>query len=65
MHTIHVNRIEEMYQHPDIALAIGFFDGIHLGHLTVINKMIEIAEEKKLKKAVMTFDPHPSVVLNP
>lgn len=65
MQTIHINRAEEMYDHPPIALAVGFFDGIHLGHLTVISKMIEVAEVNKLKKAVMTFDPHPSVVLNP
>lgn len=47
------------------ATAIGFFDGLHKGHQSVIQKMSEIAEEKGLKKAVMTFDPHPSVVLNP
>ena len=47
------------------ATAIGFFDGLHRGHLNVIKTMIKIAEKKQLKKAVMTFDPHPSVVLNP
>ncbi|GGI41838.1 riboflavin biosynthesis protein RibF [Mammaliicoccus stepanovicii] len=49
----------------DIALAIGFFDGIHIGHQEVLHKMKDVAKEKHLKKAVMTFDPHPSVVLNP
>ncbi len=49
----------------DSAAAVGFFDGLHRGHQDVINNMIEIAEEKGLKKAVMTFDPHPSVVLSP
>lgn len=49
----------------NIALAIGFFDGIHLGHQKVLKKMIDVAERNDLKKAVMTFDPHPSVVLNP
>lgn len=52
-------------ENEPIALALGFFDGLHLGHQQVIDTMIEIAEEKRLKKAVMTFDPHPSVVLNP
>src|SRR5690625_2918803 len=47
------------------ATAIGFFDGLHRGHLKVINKMAKIAVEKKLKKGIMTFDLHPSVVLNP
>jgi len=45
------------------SLAIGFFDGVHLGHREVIGHAKEIAHEKGLKLAVMTFDPHPSVVL--
>lgn len=66
MITIEMNQpIEAHYDHPEIALAVGFFDGLHLGHQAVINEMIQIAEQKGLKKAVMTFDPHPSVVLNP
>lgn len=60
-----IHPIENCYQHEPCALAIGFFDGIHLGHKKVIDTMINIAEDKNLKKAVMTFDPHPSVVLNP
>ncbi|MET0787296.1 MAG: adenylyltransferase/cytidyltransferase family protein, partial [Paenisporosarcina sp.] len=47
----------------DLSLAIGFFDGIHLGHQAVISKAKEIAKEKGIKLAVMTFDPHPSIVL--
>ena len=47
------------------AAALGFFDGLHLGHIDVIDTMKGIAEKKGLKKAVMTFDPHPSVVLDP
>src|SRR5699024_11561212 len=35
------------------------------GHLDVINTMKEIAAERGLKKALMTFDPHPSDVLDP
>lgn len=60
-----IQPLEQAYQHEPIALAIGFFDGLHTGHQEVIRQMMEIAEEKHLKKAVMTFDPHPSVVLNP
>lgn len=47
------------------ATAVGFFDGLHKGHQAVIDKMMSIAKEHNLKKAVMTFDPHPSVVLSP
>lgn len=53
------------FVNENIALAIGFFDGIHIGHQKVLKKMLEVAEHNDLKKAVMTFDPHPSVVLNP
>ncbi len=41
------------------ALAIGNFDGIHKGHMAVINKAKLIAEEKKIKLGVLTFEPHP------
>lgn len=45
------------------SLALGFFDGVHRGHQAVIQTAITIAQEKNLKSAVMTFDPHPSIVL--
>jgi riboflavin kinase/FMN adenylyltransferase len=47
-----------------MAMALGYFDGIHLGHRKVINKAKEVAEKNGWKSAVMTFDPHPSVVLS-
>lgn len=48
---------------PAMALALGYFDGVHLGHQQVIQEAKKEAEAKGLKSAVMTFDPHPSVVL--
>lgn len=48
---------------PPIVMALGFFDGIHLGHQKVIKAAKKEAEAKGLKSAVMSFDPHPSVVL--
>ncbi|HEY4554547.1 MAG TPA: bifunctional riboflavin kinase/FAD synthetase [Bacillaceae bacterium] len=48
---------------PPMAMALGFFDGVHQGHQKVIGKAVETAREHGLKSAVMTFDPHPSVVL--
>lgn len=46
-----------------MAIGLGFFDGVHLGHQKVIQTTLAIAQEKGIKSAVMTFDPHPSVVL--
>lgn len=48
---------------PPLVMALGFFDGVHLGHQKVINQAKEMASLHNQKSAVMTFDPHPSVVL--
>jgi riboflavin kinase / FMN adenylyltransferase len=48
---------------PPTVMALGYFDGIHLGHQEVIRTAVKIAAEKGYKSAVMTFHPHPSVVL--
>ncbi|WP_324173634.1 bifunctional riboflavin kinase/FAD synthetase [Staphylococcus pseudintermedius] len=55
----------EQYIQEDVAMALGFFDGLHRGHQALFDELDRVAKEKDLKKAVMTFDPHPSVVLNP
>ncbi|MEC5422648.1 riboflavin biosynthesis protein RibF [Virgibacillus sp. C22-A2] len=48
---------------PDTVCAIGFFDGIHKGHQSVIKKAVVEAKKKKMESAVITFYPHPSVIL--
>lgn len=45
------------------ALAIGFFDGLHKGHQTVIQNAVKEAKTLGIQSAVMTFNPHPSHVL--
>lgn len=40
-------------------LAVGNFDGLHLGHRAVIDEASEVAAELKAPLAVMTFEPHP------
>ena len=49
----------------ETALTVGNFDGIHLGHRYLINKLKEKAKEKNLKTVVLTFCPHPLKVLAP
>jgi riboflavin kinase/FMN adenylyltransferase len=44
-------------------LAIGDFDGVHLGHREVIGRALYTAEQQNLPASIMTFDPHPRVVL--
>ncbi|MDM5327934.1 bifunctional riboflavin kinase/FAD synthetase [Neobacillus sp. CF12] len=48
---------------PPLSMALGYFDGVHRGHQKVILEAKEQAVQKGLHSAVMTFDPHPSVVL--
>ncbi|QKY69067.1 bifunctional riboflavin kinase/FAD synthetase [Lentibacillus sp. CBA3610] len=48
---------------PETAAAIGFFDGIHKGHQKVINTAVSKAKDQNMESAVITFHPHPSVVL--
>jgi riboflavin kinase/FMN adenylyltransferase len=42
-----------------IALTIGKFDGVHLGHQAVIERLKRDASARKLPACVLTFDPHP------
>lgn len=60
IHHPHDLKREEM---PPIVMALGFFDGVHLGHRKVMETTKEIAAKLQVKTAVMTFNPHPSVVL--
>lgn len=48
-----------------LALSLGMFDGVHLGHLSIINKLNEIAEKEQLESAILSFWPHPRKFLNP
>lgn len=48
---------------PELVMALGFFDGIHKGHQTVISSAKDMADRTNRKSALMTFDPHPSVML--
>ena len=48
-----------------LALAIGNFDGMHLGHQALLHKLCEYATFKRLTPAVMTFEPHPREFFTP
>jgi len=47
------------------ALALGNFDGVHIGHRALIGEAIRWASARGLQPAVLTFDPHPTVVVAP
>lgn len=49
--------------HISKILTIGTFDGVHLGHQKILKKVVAIAQKKGLQSAVLTFFPHPRMVL--
>ena len=46
-------------------VTIGNFDGVHLGHQRLLKRLREDAHEENLKTVVITFDPHPKMILRP
>ncbi|MFW6269704.1 MAG: bifunctional riboflavin kinase/FAD synthetase [Bacillota bacterium] len=48
-----------------VVIAIGSFDGLHLGHQKIINKTVEDAKKHNLSSGVYSFTPHPLQIINP
>lgn len=46
-------------------VTIGNFDGIHLGHRLIIHKLVEEARREGCPAIVISFDPHPKMVIHP
>jgi len=42
---------------------VGTFDGVHLGHRRIIDRLKEIARQIQGETIVITFEPHPRLVL--
>jgi riboflavin kinase/FMN adenylyltransferase len=51
--------------HRPVCVALGFFDGVHLGHQQVIRQMLAEARAHDAAAVVVTFDEHPATVVAP
>jgi riboflavin kinase/FMN adenylyltransferase len=64
-----VHIIRHLEQLPAVArggaMAIGNFDGVHLGHRRIVERLLERAREVDGPAVVFTFDPHPVRLLRP
>lgn len=63
MEIIKINSFSNDFYLENLVATIGEFDGVHIAHQALLEKTLEIAEEKKLKSAIITFDPHPDKIL--
>lgn len=48
-----------------VVLAIGNFDGVHLGHAALVKGLADVAKERSLAPMVLTFEPHPREFFTP
>lgn len=55
----------ESYHLGPCALAMGKFDGVHVGHQRLLLRTVELARERGVQSVALTFDRHPLSVLSP
>ena len=61
-----VRGIQNIPNHMQCAVVtVGNFDGIHLGHQSIIRRVVEEARREKCPAVVISFDPHPKKVIHP
>jgi riboflavin kinase / FMN adenylyltransferase len=58
------DRIKDLTKNKNTVLTLGTFDGIHPGHLKIIDKLVDCSKEKGYRNVVITFHPHPRTVLS-
>lgn len=54
---------QHTYSKNPSVITIGTFDGVHIGHQKIIERLVKVGQHKKLESVVLTFFPHPRMVL--
>ncbi len=61
-----VERLEDLErEYPYVVVALGTFDGVHLGHQEILARVMRRARQERGTAAVLTFARHPLEVVNP
>ena len=60
-----IKNFSDYHEKTPLALSIGMFDGVHLGHQSIINQLNSVSSEKNLESAILTFWPHPRTIFSP
>jgi len=58
-------KIEDFRNIKNPVVTTGTFDGVHLGHQKIISRLIDVAKEEQGETVLLTFYPHPRMVLFP
>jgi riboflavin kinase/FMN adenylyltransferase len=58
-----VREPDEIIYDKKTVVTVGTFDGVHIGHQQIIGELNRLKEEKNLRSILITFDPHPQIVL--
>jgi riboflavin kinase/FMN adenylyltransferase len=59
------NHIDEFKQIHNAVVTIGTFDGVHIGHQKIISRIQEVAKKSGGETVILTFFPHPRMILHP
>jgi len=59
------HNINEFTPVENAVVTIGTFDGVHIGHRKIISKIVELAKASGGESVILTFFPHPRMILNP
>ncbi|MBS1524583.1 MAG: bifunctional riboflavin kinase/FAD synthetase [Bacteroidetes bacterium] len=59
------HHIDEFKPLKNAIVTIGTFDGVHLGHRKIINRITELAKDTGGETVILTFFPHPRMILHP
>ena len=57
--------LDEFEKLESAIVTTGTFDGVHQGHRKILNRLIEVAKKNKGESVLLTFFPHPRMVLQP
>jgi len=59
-----IRGLENIQDKKDSVITLGTFDGLHAGHQKIIDKVVKEADSKNVQSVLVTFEPHPRLVLN-